>query len=37
MTTKTETTAAGIDALMVEINDLVARPPSDQEVKNAKG
>ncbi len=36
MTTKTETTAAGIDALMVEINDIVARPPSDAEVKGAK-
>src|SRR5437867_1593549 len=36
MTTKTETTAAGIDALMTEINDIVAKPPSDDEVRRAK-
>lgn len=36
MTTKTETTAAGIDALMAEIGDIVANPPSDAEIKRAK-
>lgn len=36
MTTKTETTAAGIDALMAEITDIVAKPPSEEEVKKAK-
>src|SRR5262249_26800276 len=36
MTTKTETTAAGIDALMVEIDGLNSRPATDAEVKQAK-
>jgi zinc protease len=36
MTTKTETTAAGIDALMVEIDGLTSNPPTDAEVKDAK-
>ena len=36
MTTKTETTAAGIDALMVEIDSIVTSPASDEEVKTAK-
>jgi len=36
MTTKTETTAAGIDALMVEIDGLNTRPATDAEVKEAK-
>jgi len=36
MTTKTETTAAGIDALMEEITALVSSPPTDEEVQRAK-
>jgi zinc protease len=36
MTTKTETTAAGIDALMEEIDQLVKNPPSEAEVQRAK-
>jgi len=36
MTTKTETTAAGMDALLVEIDAIVAKPPTDQEVQLAK-
>ena len=36
MTTKTETTAAGIDALMAEIDDLNKKPLTDDEVKRAK-
>ncbi|MGH9866656.1 MAG: M16 family metallopeptidase [Candidatus Polarisedimenticolia bacterium] len=36
MTTKTETTAAGIDALMEEIEGIVKNPPSEAEVKRAK-
>ena len=36
MTTKTETTAAGIDALMVEIDGLNSNPATDTEVKEAK-
>jgi zinc protease len=36
MTTKTETTAAGIDALLEEIGSLVSTPPTDEEVKMAK-
>ena len=36
MTTKTETTAAGIDALMVEIDGLNSRPATDEEVRKAK-
>ena len=36
MTTKTETTAAGIDALLEEIGSLVSSPPTDDEVKMAK-
>lgn len=36
MTTKTETTAAGIDALMVEIDGLNTNPATDVEVKEAK-
>jgi len=36
MTTKTETTAAGIDALMVEIDGINSNPATDAEVKEAK-
>jgi zinc protease len=36
MTTKTETTAAGIDALKVEIGDLSKTPLTDAEVQRAK-
>jgi len=36
MTTKTETTAAGIDALLKEIQALVEDPPGDAEVQRAK-
>jgi zinc protease len=36
MTTKTETTAAGIDALLEEIDAIVKNPPSEAEVKRAK-
>jgi hypothetical protein len=36
MTTKTETTGAGIEALIVEAKDLVAKPPTDEEVEKAK-
>ncbi len=36
MTTKTETTAAGIDALMEEIDGLVKNPPSTEEVQRSK-
>jgi zinc protease len=36
MTTKTETTAAGIDALLEEIDGIVKNPPSEAEVKRAK-
>jgi zinc protease len=36
MTTKTETTAAGIDALKVEIGDLSKSPLTDAEVQRAK-
>ena len=36
MTTKTETTAAGIDALMEEIDGLIKTPLTDEEVQRAK-
>ncbi len=36
MTTKTGTTAAGIDALLEEIDAIVSRPPDSDEVKRAK-
>ena len=36
MTTKTETTAAGIDALIEEARNLTASPPADEEVAKAK-
>jgi len=36
MTTKTETTAAGIDALLVEIDAIVNKPPTAAEVQRAK-
>ncbi len=36
MTTKTETTAAGIDALLEEIDGVVARPPTAEEVQRSK-
>ncbi|HEY3177073.1 MAG TPA: pitrilysin family protein [Candidatus Polarisedimenticolia bacterium] len=36
MTTKTETTAAGIDALLSEIGDIVNKPPTEDEVRRAK-
>ena len=34
--TKSQTTAAGIDALLAEIDGVVAKPPSDDEMKKAK-
>jgi predicted Zn-dependent peptidase len=37
LTTKVETTAAGIDALIEEARDLTAEPPTDEEVEKAKG
>lgn len=36
MTTKTETTAAGIDALIEEAEGLASNPPTDEEVTKAK-
>lgn len=36
MSTKTETTAAGIDALLLEARNLTAEPPSAEEVAQAK-
>ena len=36
MTTKTGTTAAGIDALMTEVRDVVDNPPTEQELGLAK-
>ncbi|HKY32436.1 MAG TPA: pitrilysin family protein [Candidatus Polarisedimenticolia bacterium] len=36
MTTKTETTAAGLDALLEEIDAIVKNPPSEAEIKRAK-
>jgi zinc protease len=36
MTTKTETTGAGIEALQDEARDLTARPPTEEEVAKAK-
>ncbi|HVT57287.1 MAG TPA: pitrilysin family protein [Thermoanaerobaculia bacterium] len=36
MSTKTETTGAGIAALLAEARDLTAHPPTDQEVELAK-
>ena len=36
MSTKIETTAAGIDALLEEIDAIVSNPPSEEEVNNAK-
>jgi zinc protease len=36
LTTKTESTGAGIEALLVEARDIAARPPSDEEVEKAK-
>jgi zinc protease len=36
MGTKSETTAAGIDALVAEVRDIVAQPPSEDELKKAK-
>jgi zinc protease len=36
MTTKTETTGAGIEALQTEARDLTARPPDQEEVDKAK-
>jgi zinc protease len=36
MTTKTETTGAGIEALQTEARDLTARPPTREEVDKAK-
>ena len=36
MTTKTLTTAAGIDALMTEVHDIVDNPPSEQELGLAR-
>ncbi len=36
MSTKTESTGAGIDALIAESKKMVSEPPTDEEVKNAK-
>ncbi len=36
MSTKTETTGAGIDALIREARDMVKNPPTDEEVSKAK-
>ena len=36
MSTKTETTSKGIDALIAEAHNLVANPPTDEEVSKAK-
>jgi zinc protease len=36
LTTKTETTAAAIEALLEEIDALVRRPPTEEEVRRAK-
>ncbi|MFQ5719209.1 MAG: M16 family metallopeptidase [Acidobacteriota bacterium] len=36
MTTKTETTAAGIDALIEEARNITAEPPTEEEVAKAK-
>jgi len=34
--TKSETTAAGIDALLEEVQNIVAQPPTEEELKRAK-
>ncbi len=36
LTTKAETTGAAIEALLAEARNMVARPPSDEEVRKAK-
>ena len=36
LTTKTESTGAGIEALLVEAREMASRPPSDGEVEKAK-
>ncbi|MEM7482490.1 MAG: pitrilysin family protein [Acidobacteriota bacterium] len=36
MTTKTETTGAGIEALLEEARNMTAQPPTDEEVERAK-
>ncbi len=36
LSTKTETTGAGIEALLVEARDMAARPPTDEEVEKGK-
>jgi len=36
MSTKTETTAAGIEALLEEARNLTAKPPTEEEVRKAK-
>ncbi len=36
MSTKTETTAAGIDALLEELDNMISEPPTDEEVAKAK-
>ncbi len=36
MSTKTETTAASIDALLVEVDALLAAPPTEEEMKRAR-
>ncbi len=36
LTTKTESTGAGIEALLVEARDMSARPPTDEEIEKAK-
>ncbi len=36
ISTKTETTAAGIDALLEEVRNMTAEPPTDEEVEKAR-
>ncbi len=36
LTTKTESTGAGIEALLVEARDMAAKPPTDEEVEKSK-
>jgi zinc protease len=36
LSTKARTTAAGVEALLAEARDLIARPPTDEEVTRAK-
>jgi len=36
LTTKTESTGAGIEALLVEAREMASKPPSDEEIEKAK-